>query len=345
MSFPMLAASLVVFILASVNARGQSSDASKGKDASMNNKSAKVELDHQDKVVNVTFDNELFTSFDGKSYEKPILYPIYAPGKIAMTRDWPMVENTVGESKDHPHHKSMWISHEISGVDFWTEASGTVNLQSIETKFEGQPENVFRATSSWVRKSDQQTLLTDQTTYWFGGDQKSRWIHCLVNYRATHGDIEFEDTKEGLFAIRTHPDLRLEANPEAGVKEVFGKAINSEGQTGKEVWGKPAKWMLYWGTIEGKPVSIAIYDHPTNLRHPTTWHAREYGLIAANPFGLHYFLDGKKGAGAHQVRNGGSLQLRYRIEFFDGIVKPEIVEEKFEAFSNDPLTDLEARKQ
>ncbi|MFT7632485.1 MAG: hypothetical protein ACI87E_003537 [Mariniblastus sp.] len=306
---------------------------------------ATVKLEGDDTKMNVLLDGELFTSFDFKTYNKPILYPIYSPGQVAMTRDWPMKEDSEGESHDHPHHKSMWISHEISGVDFWAEKGGSVKTLSMETKFAGKPNNVFRATSYWVKKSDGKTLLTDQTTYWFGGDATSRWINCMVNYRASHGDFQFDDTKEGLFAIRTHPDLRLTAKPKAGVKEVFGKAINSEGETGKGIWGKRAKWLLYYGSIDGNEVSVAMYDHPTNLRHPTTWHARDYGLVTANPFGLHHFLGQEKGAGAFVVKKGDSLQLRYRIEFFKGIVTSETVEAKFQAFTKEALPNLVFKKR
>jgi hypothetical protein len=339
---------LLMFSLAPTAAHGLQTTTTASESATAaaaDDKPATVKLEGDDNKMNVMLNDKLFTTFDFKTYDKPILYPIYAPGQIAMTRDWPMKEDSVGESRDHPHHKSMWISHEISGVDFWAEQGGTVKTMSMETKFAGKPDNVFRATSVWVKKTDGKTLMTDQTTYWFGGDKTSRWINCMVNYRATHGDFQFDDTKEGLFAIRTHPDLRLTAKPKAGVTEVFGKAINSEGVTGKDVWGKQAKWLLYYGPIDGKPVSIAMYDHPTNLRHPTTWHARDYGLVTANPFGMHHFLGKEKGSGAFQVKDGDSLQLRYRIEFFNGIATPETIEEKYQAFAKETLPNLVYKKR
>ena len=301
-----------------------------------------VSFQHEGKKLTVMLGDQEFTTFDYGSHDKPILYPIYGPGQIGMTRNWPMAHEVRGEAHDHPHHKSMWISHEISGVDFWSERDGEVITPCIETKFAGKPKpsNVFRSTSFWVKKSDTKTLLTDQTTYWFGGDHNSRWIDCLVNFRATHGDIQFDDTKEGLFAIRTHPDLRLTASPKHGVEKVYGTAINSEGVTGKEVWGKKAKWLLYRGTIDGTPMSIAMFDHPTNLRHPTTWHARDYGLVTANPFGLHHFSREQEGAGAFTVRQGDNLFLRYRIEFFQGDVSVAEVERKFQSFAAKELANL-----
>ena len=308
-------------------------ETSSGKQVTLTKKSGKVD---------VLLGGELFTRLDYKTYGKPILYPIFAPGQISMTRDWPMKPDSVGEGHDHPHHKSMWVGHKIDGLDFWTEKGGIVQTVEATTKFVDGTSNAILSKSHWNRRSDGQTMLSDETVYWFGGDENSRWINCLIDFQASHGDIVFDDTKEGLFAIRTHPDLRLTADSKAAgeqarVDQVFGNAINSEGVTGKEVWGKRAKWILYYGSIDGKPVSLAMYDHPTNLRHPTTWMARDYGLVAANPFGLHYFLGKEKGAGEFKVPQGDNLQLRYRVEFFKGIVTSELVEQKFQAFAKQSL--------
>lgn len=305
-----------------------------------------VELKDTGKRVNVKLGDELFTEFDYSDYNKPILYPIFGPGQVGMTRNFPMNEEVEGEAHDHPHHKSMWISHEISGVDFWGESEGKVITEKVETEFSGSPKpaNVLRSTSTWRKKVDNTPILTDQTTYWFGGDKKSRWIDCLVKFKATFGDIQFDDTKEGLFAIRTHPDLRLNAAPSRGVEEVFGSAVNSEGITGKAIWGKKAKWLLYKGMIDGKPMSIAMYDHPGNLRHPTTWHARDYGLVTANPFGMHHFLNKNKGAGAFRIAKDDDLALRYRVEFFRGEVSPSEVEACYQDFARNELVEPIAAK-
>lgn len=303
---------------------------------------ADVQLQQTGKNVKVMIGGEHFTTYDSENYAKPILYPILGPGQIGMTRNWPMKDNVKGEAHDHPHHKSMWISHQISGEDFWSERDGVVRTTKIETSFEGQPQNVFRTTSDWVKKSDQKTLFTDQTAYRFGSSSDSRWIDCTITYRADHGDIVFEDTKEGLFAIRTHPDLRLTPRPKDGVVEVFGKAVNSEGVGGKAIWGKQAKWLLYQGPIDGKPMSIAMYDHPQNLRHPTTWHARDYGLVTANPFGTHYFLGKDKGEGAFTIKAGDELTLRYRVEFIDGLATAEDIASRHAAFST-PVKQLTSK--
>lgn len=297
-----------------------------------------VRFENEDKTVKVFLGDEHFTTFDYGSYDKPILYPILGPGQVGMTRNWPMKKDVEGEAHDHPHHKSMWISHEINGLDFWAESEGKVQTVGVTMGTRKQAANLFRARSQWIDKSNDKIVFTDQTAYRFGGDETSRWIDCTITYRANRGDVTFDDTKEGLFAIRTHPDLRLSPRPKDGVTEVFGKAVNSEGDSGKEIWGKQAKWLLYQGPIDGTPMSIAMYDHPENLRHPTTWHARDYGLVTANPFGLHHFLGKEKGEGAYTIKKGGTLTLRYRVEFIKGLAKPSDIEARFAAFSSTPVS-------
>jgi len=89
--------------------------------------------------------------------------------------------------------------------------------------------------------------------------------------------------------------------------------------TGKDVWGKRAKWIEYAGQIEGKKVGVVIYDHPDNPRHPTWWHAREYGLVAANPFGQSAFEGNRKETGDMVIAKDESIRMRYRVVIHDGV--------------------------
>ena len=88
--------------------------------------------------------------------------------------------------------------------------------------------------------------------------------------------------------------------------------------------------MLYSGTIDAQPASLLILDHPKNFRHPTTWHARDYGLIAANPFGLHDFQQMAKRSGAVKLAEGQTLTLRYRFMFFDDMIDAEAAAAQFQ---------------
>lgn len=71
--------------------------------------------------------------------------------------------------------------------------------------------------------------------------------------------------------------------PELTVK-AGGRMVNSEGQVNeKECWGKRATWVDYTGPRpDGTWVGIAYMAHPSNRPYPPGWHARDYGLLAAN---------------------------------------------------------------
>ncbi len=269
----------------------------------------------------VAIGDQPFTCFDHTSYDKPVLYPVYGPGQIPMTRHFPMQE-IAGEQTDHPHHKSIWTGHEINHVDFWSERSGSVKVQEIEVD---EQQNLFRTHSNWIDKSDDSIVLSDSAVYQFGYDDQTRWIDVTQTMIASHGEIRFADTKEGFFAIRVHPKLRLVGAPDDGVNDVTGRITNSAGQTDAECWGQPAAWVDYSGLIDGNEVGIAMFDHPSNFRHPTTWHARDYGLLAANPFGLHHFTGAEPGTGELKLEAEQQLKLRYRIVFHtDDCVAAEV---------------------
>lgn len=250
---------------------------------------------------------EKFTEYRFTQPTKPILFPVFAFGETHVTRQHPMYAGNADEQKDHPHHKSIWFAHgDINGIDFWSEKA-VIKNRTVDLKG-----NQIQSINDWL--DGDQKICADETTVRFGcsdeeADFVTRWIDYQIKITASEQPITFGDTKEGTFAIRTAPGLRIvdkQKNPVA-------KARNSGGVEGGRIWGKKSKWVCYAGHLDDRDVSIAVFDHPNNLRHPTTWHAREYGLIAANPFGLHHFEGAKKGTGNHTVAKGKSITFRYRI--------------------------------
>jgi hypothetical protein len=76
--------------------------------------------------------------------------------------------------------------------------------------------------------------------------------------------------------------------------------------------------MDYDGNVAGEVLDVAIFDSPRNLGHPTYWHARHYGLLAANPFGLKEFTHDRHQNGSYMLAAGESLTLRYRVFIHHG---------------------------
>ena len=86
------------------------------------------------------------------------------------------------------------------------------------------------------------------------------------------------------------------------------------------------------GTIGDEPIAIAILDHPKNPGFPTYWHARGYGLFAANPLGQKAFSNGKETLN-FTLEPGASATFRYRVLILSGTVKPDAIERAYQAFA------------
>jgi hypothetical protein len=112
---------------------------------------------------------------------------------------------------------------------------------------------------------------------------------------------------------------------------VTGKYLSSEGKQGDAVWSTRAKWTLLGGEIEGKPVTVAILDHPSNTGYPTHWHARGYGLFAANPLGDKQFNEPKEFN--FTLAPGKSVTFKHRVLVIDGKATAEQIERESRAFS------------
>ena len=145
-----------------------------------------------------------------------------------------------------------------------------------------------------------------------------------ITIHASHGAVTFGDTKEGTMAVRSR---RNDALPKGKVGH--GHIVNSEGIRDVATWGKRADWCDYSGPVNGKTVGVAIFDNPANPLHPTSWHVRDYGLFAVNPFGLHDFEKKPAHSGDFTILAGQSATFRYRFYIHAGDEKQANVAEMY----------------
>lgn len=273
-----------------------------------------VDIQEKDGTYIVTIDGALFTQYI-HGEQKPFLYPVIGPTGINMTREFPMKDNVAGENRDHPWHRSVYYTHgSVNGLDFWNEKSeeqASARIELIEVaeakKLAGGKAGII-ATHKWTYHDE--TVMTDRTEIVFSADKSKRIIDYTVVLIASEGDVTLGDTKEGCMAVRMHHKFR--------VKDQGAQVVNSAGDTGKDVWGKRARWITYSNQIEGETLGISLLDHPSNFRYPTPWHARDYGLCAANAFGLKYFDPEAGASGTVLLKKGESLSFSYRLLFHKG---------------------------
>ena len=277
-----------------------------------------VQITQLDDRLRIEINGALFTEYHFKNATRPYLYPILGPDDLPMTRDWPMKE-AENEEKDHKHHRSLWFDHgEMNGVDFWSEeprAGKTVHDEFTEIK-SGRESGIIRSKNKYVAP-DGKVVCTDDRTLRIYNRRDERLFDFDITLHASDGDLTFGDTKEGMMAMRLNETMRQGPNKFNKGKPT-GHIVNSEGVRDGETWGKRAAWCDYYGPVNGKIVGVAIFDHPQNPRHPTSWHVRDYGLFAANPFGLHDFEKKPAGAGDLKVSAGQSVTFRYRFYIHRG---------------------------
>lgn len=289
---------------------------------------AEFTIEKQDDGLTVKLDGQLVTRYVTKSGAKPILFPLVSPTGKELTRGWPMRDALEFEAKDHPHHRSLWLTHgNVNGVDFWSESgkNGTIVHREF-VKAEGGDTATIVSQNDWLAP-DGKKVCEDERTIRIGGDNNARWIDFDTTIKASEGPLTFGETKEGAFGVRVWETMKLTAKK-------GGHIVNSEGLKDKETWSKPAAWVDYHGPVDGETLGIAILNHPQSFRFPTTWHVRDYGLFAANPFGGKDFsADAAKKYGEHKLEPGESITLRYRVILHKGDEKEGKIAEAFADYS------------
>jgi len=288
-----------------------------------------------DKKIDVMIDGKLFTSYSWPdSVYKPILYPVYTSAGTEITRGYPL-KPRAGERTDHRHQIGIWLNYgNVDGFDFWGNGStgkrspngGEVKHLKVEKLSGGNGEGSMITDESWIDPSGKE-LLSEKTEYHFIANGSTRIIDRITTLTATGNTVTFKDTKEGMFGIRVARQLELPSKENAALIDAQGKPStvkassnegvtgnyrSSEGVTGEAVWSTRAKWMDLYGSIGNEKISLVVCDHPKNQSYPTYWHARGYGLFAANPLGGNDFTQGKEVVN-FTIPAGKSTTFRYRV--------------------------------
>ncbi len=274
---------------------------------------------------------------------KTYLWPVYGPTGKPMTRAFPSA-NVEGEVQDHPHHRGINFGHEdIGGWDTWTErltfdmgektnetqkkrlaAIGTQKHRCF-TQLLVCPDKAVVASELDYLAPDGKRTMIEQRTLTFRVEGGQRLIDFDQQFIASDGDVTFGDEKDAGLSIRVPTTVAVDSKK-------GGKIINSEGLTDAAAWGKKAKWVDYFGPVGDEQLGVAILNHPSSFRYPTTWHVRTYGLFTANPFGT---LDKEHPNGPHTVKAGERLMLKHRFVLHQGDEKSAKVAEAYEKYAKE----------
>lgn len=304
-----------------------------------------VKLTRLNDRVRVEINGTPFTEYIFEGASRPYCYPILAADGTPLTRDFPM-KKTEGEETDHPWHRSLFFEHSVvNDVDFWNEGNGDKGkspdakgntVQDSIVELASGTVGVLRTRNNWVAPGNR-VICTDERTLRFGQDGESRYIDYEVTVHALSDvPLHFGDNKDGTMATRIAQWMTMPHKKKEVEVGGTGQIVTANGDRDADAWGKRADWCDYHASHNGKTYGIAIFDHPGNLRHPTWWMARDYGLFGANPFGMHDFekKPNEPHLGDYTIPAGGSLTLKYRLYFHYGDEKEARLAEKYSAYVN-----------
>ncbi len=292
--------------------------------------------------VNVLVDGMPFTAYIyPETMKKPVLYPINTSSGTPITRGYP-IEPRAGERVDHPHHVGFWFNYgDVNGLDFWNNSDavdpaksdkyGTIVHQEVVQTSSGNDKGELSVVMDWMAP-DGENLITEETKFVFRApDAQTRIIDRITKLTA-EVDVSLKDNKEGVLGIRLARQLEHPSDKPAVFTDASGNPTNveamdnegvtgvyhsSEGIEGTDVWGTRARWMNLTGTIKEENIALIIMDHPGNVGYPTYWHARGYGLFAANPLGQAALSDGKDKLN-FKLSAGESVTFRHRVVVHSG---------------------------
>jgi Methane oxygenase PmoA len=323
---------------------------------SNSNEQVRLIVDESEKRVDISIGGKPFTAYIWPSdLAKPVLYPLRAADGTIVTRGFPL-DPRPGERIDHPHHVGMWFNYgNVNDIDFWNNSAaikpadapkmGTIQQRKILSAKSGATQGDLEVETDWLT-ADHRILLKEHTQFIFRGGPKFRSIDRITTLQAQDEKVIFHDDKEGLLGIRVRRELETPSDkPEvytdatgrvttmakldnAGVNGVY---LTSEGKKGDAVWGTRGHWCNLSGLINGEPVTITILDHPANPGFPTFWHARGYGLFAANPLGQKIFTDGKEELN-FTLGPKESVMFRYRVLISSEISTTDQTEAAYKSF-------------
>lgn len=294
------------------------------------------------KKVEVLYNGKMLTAycyFD--STEKPILFPLKTLSGKTLTRGYPIAPRE-GERTDHPHHAGLWLNYEsVNGLDFWNNSSaiapekkpryGSIKHQKILSSESKSDKASIEALSHWVNPQGE-VLLEERTRFDFSKKDNDLIIDRISTLQAVAPEVVFKDVKDGMLGVRVARQLEMPSKESskfvdahgnvttvapADKATVSGMYTTKDGIKGDAVWGTRSTWASLHGKINGEAVSVSIIDHPSNVGYPTYWHARGYGLFAANPLGQKVFSNGKEELNL-TLKKGEQTTFRYRIVIHGG---------------------------
>jgi hypothetical protein len=331
--------------------------AASGTGSAADEKGVRLVRDDAKQRVDVFVDGQLFTAYIYPAIlKKPVLFPLRSAKGTPVTRGFP-IEPRPKERVDHPHHVGLWFNYgDVNGADFWNNTDaikpedrpkmGAVVHRAVTAVRSGADKGELETDMDWVLGNGT-VILKEHTLFVFRGGPGWRSVDRITRLQAQGEPVSLADNKEGVLGLRVARQLEIPSKRPEVFTDASGRAttvatmdntgvngdyLTSEGKKGDAAWGTRGKWCTLSARVGEEPVTIAILDHPANPGFPTYWHARGYGLFAANPLGQKALSDGKE-ALDYALEPRQSATFRYRVLILSEMAGADRAEAAFKEFA------------
>lgn len=250
----------------------------------------------------IVIDGKHFASyrFSDPAVRRPYICNLTAPDGTPITRPYPPARG-----EDHgTMHPGIWLAFgDINGHDFWRNKGWIRHDGAIEEpRLDSDKSGGFTVRNRYETESAD-VLLTEECRLEFHAQEDAVVIHWRSEFHPAISQVTFGDQEEMGLGFRLASNLTVDSGN--------GTIVNDRGlRNGDAVWGKTAAWCDYSGVLADKTYGIVVVPSPENFR-PSWMHARDYGLLVANPFGRNAMTGGP--ASAVTVKQFEPLTLEFSL--------------------------------
>ncbi len=252
---------------------------------------------------------------------KPCVQELFTPNGINVLRDSPF---------DHKHHHALMFAIAVDSLNFWEEqkepgrqAHRSFTDVKVDTTGE-PPDTEFTEQLDWMNPRSEDLLMKESRT--IGVCQPKDLYATILSWKSS---LSLPAGKQSATLSGSHYfglGMRFLESMDVGAK-----FRNSAGQAGEIVRGDErltrANWCALTGNADGKPVTVAMFGHPRNERHPTHWFtmAKPFAYLSAT---MNLYRE------PLELISEKPLVLRYGVAVWDGRIETDIIEKAYQWWVN-----------
>jgi len=243
---------------------------------------------------------------------KPYIRQLSSPGGVNLLRD---------NVADHIHHHALMFAVAVDGVDFWSEQKNCGKQLQKSLSFRGtggKPGNwarrLLQGELEWVSSDGKPIAKESRTIELYGGTPDCTMLTWRTRLSPPADKQSIQVTGSHYFGLGIRFVESMDKADSFMFAEIDAKSTVVRGS--EKV--TPSKWVAFSGPVDGKVVTVAMFDYPNNQRK-AYWFTM-YDAFAYLSATINLFRE------PLTVKADQPLDLRYGLAVWDGKVDRQQVE-------------------